>query len=129
MLLVPTLFEAAAFVDIYLRIHSIPYAFFIREITVCGQPRPAKTPSYRVTLGFGTGGPRRIQVTGDSNYGREMETNDQAAYSFVDVSPVDGVLVHSLVSSVVEEDNSPLSGPASAPSGTPPGFVAVSPTW
>lgn len=41
---------------------------------------------------------------------------DRVAYSFDDVS------------SVVEEDNSPPSGPASAPSGTPP-FVVVSPTW
>ena len=32
------------------------------------------------------------------------------------------------VSSVVEEVNSPLSGPANAPSGTPP-VLAVSPTW
>ena len=42
---------------------------------------------------------------------------DWLVYSFDDVS------------SVAEEGSSPPSGPASAPSGTPPGFVAVSPTW
>ena len=55
---------------------------------------------------------------------------DQVIYSFDDVSPVDETFVHSSdVSSVVEEANSPPSGPASAPSGTPPGFVVESPTW
>ena len=53
---------------------------------------------------------------------------DHMAHSFDDVSPDDEGADHSFVSSVVEEESSPLSGPASAPSGTAPGFVAVSPT-
>jgi hypothetical protein len=55
----------------------------------------------------------------------KQENEDQVVYSFDDVSPVD----ETEVSSVVEEDSSPPSGPASAPSGTPPGFVVESPTW
>jgi len=62
----------------------------------------------------------------------EKQENDenQVVHSFDDVSPVEEPAVHSSdVFSVVEEGNSPPSGPASAPSGTPPEFVAVSPTW
>jgi len=96
--------------------------FIVGKLQYIGNPYEFE-PDYRVTPKLGTRGLRRIQVTGDSDYRqREMKKreNDEhpVVYSFDEVS------------SVVEEDNSPPSGPASAPSGTPPFVVVVvSPTW
>lgn len=96
-----------------------------RKITACMEPHESQ-PHYRVTPKFRTRGLRRIKVTSDSNYGREMKKKKENTrttcirllHSFEDASSV-----------VVEGGGSLLSGPASAPSGTPSELVAVSPTW